>query len=130
MQGLLEAIIIPPFFRYSYIMGGVGYKNNIKRKWSVHGYMFQFGGCKERFNEVIRTRVKNIFYSISPDWGNYSTFEGEECEQVDVEEVRGVGFYYPRILINDTEVEKADVRYGLWRVFFTVVEPVLRGLFG
>jgi len=108
-----------------------------------------FWGVQEKYSRLVKDRVKSTFTELtglsadkaekSEDSrepgepihrfgdvpGNFQVWEGEESEQVDVDEVKGVGFYYPRILVNDSEYEKADVRQGLWRL----IRGLVRGLF-
>ena len=141
--------MIPPFFRYSYFLATVGYQNGVKWVYSVHGYVFTFYEPKIWVKQLVRERVmdyaalyealetdnerrfEDLPATADPDGlSNISCFEAEEEEQVDVEEVRGVGFYYPRILINDVEAEKADIRRGFWRQLGRLVRRAVRGVLG
>jgi len=119
-----------PFFRYSRIMGGKGYLKGLERRLVVHGYVFLFKEDEE-FISLVRDRVENVFYDIFDyvDWGNKAiVIDAEERERVDKEEVRGVGFYFPRILINDILYEKADIRFRFWRSIRIGVVSIVRGI--
>lgn len=140
----------PPFFRYSYFIAQVGYIHDQKYVVTVHGYVFTFYRPKPENKALVKQRVREVFtdsHPINPgkeatdasvqahpstndtDMGNIVWYEAEEEQQVDSEEVRGVGFYYPRILINDRVAEKADIRRGSWRRVGDLVAQVIRGVF-
>jgi len=117
-----------PFFRYNYIISGKGYLRGKEWRLSVHGYVFTFS-IDEDFSELVRNRVEDVFYSILGmlEWQNKEDWmEGEGWESVDRWMVSGVGFYYPRILVNETLYEKADIRFRYWRTI-RVGSIIIRG---
>jgi uncharacterized protein YqgQ len=111
-------------------MGGKGYLKGLERGLTVHGYVFLFKEDEE-FISFVRDRVEDIFYDVFDyvDWGNKAiVIDAEERERVDREEVRGVGFYFPRILINDILYEKADIRFRFWRTIRIGAVSIVRGI--
>lgn len=127
------------------MLAQTGYRDNQRWVITVNGYVFTFYRPKRWVKDAVQERVKEIqgFYSqevteeinamgenlprtIDAGLGNIRWFEGEEEEQVSVDEVKDVGFYYLCIEINDRLVEKTQLRRGYTRTIWSAVIGFLR----
>lgn len=102
----------PPFFRFSYIIGGYGFVKGHKRDIKVHGVCFFFWYVDRNKAQTIENIIEDYWHDTTIQMGNPTITErGEEMVQVKSDEAKGLGFYRLSILVEDIEVEKIDLRY-------------------
>lgn len=119
------------YYRFEYVIYAGGYKSGGKKKinFDIRGIMFTFSDKQTESIELLKDRVTDRFSEYIEDNELFSveiTEAEENFEPVNPEESRGIGFYYPVIEVNGSQMEKADVRRGLWRTLWSFVGGLLK----